>query len=309
MKAWVPFGFAGAALFVWSQVPRSGTVAERGTPSASVEFLTPREETFVPSSDTSKSIRVVTWNIERGTKLPVVAHELASNPADLYLLQEVDCHTKRSGDLDEASELARRLDANVAYAVEFEELSQETDTRSLPHAYTGQATLTRLPVRHSRILRFQKQSGFWKPRSWIPASMPLLQRRLGDRIALVTDVVFDNRLLVVYNVHLESRSMGGIQDDQLDELLADAKSHYPGNTAILLGGDLNTKYLPGIFLRKLEREGFRSATGDRIERTHRIAMALDWIFVRGPLRIEDGRVRRDLRGSDHYPVYAQVVAQ
>jgi endonuclease/exonuclease/phosphatase (EEP) superfamily protein YafD len=103
--------------------------------------------------------------------------------------------------------------------------------------------------------------------------------------------------------------MGRIQADQLDELLADAKAHYPPNTAVVLGGDLNTKYLPGVFLRKLESAGFRSATGDRIERTHTIAMALDWIFVRGPVRVEEGRVRRDLRGSDHYPVYAELRAQ
>lgn len=307
MKAWLPFLLAGAALFLWSQAPRSGTVEERSAISA--EFLTPREETFVPSSDASNTVRVVTWNIERGTKLPVIADELSENPADLYLLQEVDCHTRRSGGVDEASELARRLNANVAYAVEFEELGQEVENSPSSHAYTGQATLTRLPLKHSRILRFERQSGFWKPRSWIPSSVPLMQRRLGDRIALVTDLMFDDRLLVVYNVHLESRSVGRIQADQLDEILADAKSHYPPNTAIVLGGDLNTKYLPSVFLRKLEREGFRSATGERIERTHAIAMALDWIFVRGPVRIEQGRVRRDFRGSDHYPIYAELVAR
>jgi endonuclease/exonuclease/phosphatase family metal-dependent hydrolase len=137
----------------------------------------------------------------------------------------------------------------------------------------------------------------------------LLQRRLGNRIALVTDLVFHDHLLVVYNLHLESRSMGRIQADQLDEVLADAKKRYPPNTAIVLAGDLNTKYLPSAFLHKLEREGFHSATGERIERTHVIAMTLDWIFVRGPIHIEDGRVRRDFHGSDHYPVYAEIVAQ
>jgi endonuclease/exonuclease/phosphatase family metal-dependent hydrolase len=251
----------------------------------------------------------VSWNIDRGTQLPLIGDELSKNPADLYLLQEVDCNTRRSGNTDEAAELARRLDVNLSYAVEFEELSQEQEQPHQSPAYTGQATLTRLPIRHSRILRFQRQSGFWKPRSWIPSSIPLLQRRLGNRIALVTDLEFAGRMLVVYNLHLESRSIGGIQADQLDEVLGDAKTHYPPNAAIILAGDLNTKYLPSTFLRKLEREGFRSAMGERIERTHVIAMTLDWIFVRGPIRIEDGRVRRDLRGSDHYPIYAKVVAE
>jgi endonuclease/exonuclease/phosphatase family metal-dependent hydrolase len=311
MTGWLPVALFAAALSIPSQQPASpGNSNSSAASGLKADFYTPREETFVPSVDNSKAIRVVSWNIDRGTQLPVIGDELSRNAADLYLLQEVDSNTRRGANLDESAELARRLNVDLSYAVEFEELSQEHENRQDPApAYTGQATLTRLPMRHSRILRFQRQSGFWKPHSWIPSSVPLLQRRMGNRIALVTDLEFAGRLLVVYNLHLESRSMGRIQAEQVDEVLADLKKHYPPNTAVILAGDLNSKYLPSIFLHKLEREGFRSATGERIERTHAIAMALDWIFVRGPIRIENGRVRREFRGSDHYPVYAEIVAQ
>lgn len=310
-SAWLPTAsLAAALLFSMSQQPPGDDLKDSATSGLNAEFYTPREETFVPSVDNSRSIRIVSWNIDRGTQLPLIGDELSKNPADLYLLQEVDSNTKRGANLDEAADLARRLNVNLSYAVEFEELSQEHENRQHPApAYTGQATLTRLPIRHSRILRFRRQSGFWKPHSWIPSSVPLLQRRLGNRIALVTDLEFDGHLLVVYNLHLESRSMGRIQADQLDEVLADLKKRYPANTAVIIGGDLNSKYLPSIYLHKLEREGFRSATGERIERTHAIAMTLDWIFVRGAIRIEDGRVRREFRGSDHYPIYAEITAQ
>ncbi len=251
-----------------------------------------------------KSIRIVSWNIDRGEQLGIVSSELQHNPPDLCLLQEVDWNTARAGNLDVASELARRLGLSMIYAIEFEELSQE---HGHP-AYSGQATLTRLPIRASRILRFRNQSGFWKPRSWIPSSLPFMQRRLGSRIALITELELARRLLVVYNVHFESRSMGHIQSEQLDEVLADLK-RYPPDTAAILGGDLNTKYFPSIFLQKLQREGFQSATGERIERTHTIAMALDWIFAKGPIQIEDGRIRKDFRGSDHYPIYAELVTR
>jgi endonuclease/exonuclease/phosphatase family metal-dependent hydrolase len=203
-----------------------------------------------------------------------------------------------------AADLANKLHLNFVYGVEFEELSQE---HGRP-AYIGQATLTRLPIRHARILRFQRQSGFWKPHSWIPSGLPLFQRRRGGRIALVTELEFAGRPLVVYNAHLESRSYGRIQAAQIDEMLADLR-RYPPDTAIILGGDLNTKYMPSFFLHKLEKAGFHSATGQQIERTHTIAMALDWIFFRGPVKIENGRVRRDFHGSDHYPVYAELLAQ
>lgn len=274
-------------------------------PATNPLFLKAREVGSFPTDGKLRSIRIVSWNLDRGENLATVASELERNPGDLYLFQEVDWNTARAGQKDVALELSKRLRLNLSYAIEFEELSQERGH----DAFIGQATLSRLPIRSSRILRFEHQSGFWKPHAWIPSSIPLMQRRLGSRIALVTDLEFAGRPLVVYNAHLESRSMGRIQAEQLDEILADLNHHYPPDTPAIIGGDLNTKYFPSIFVRKLEREGFHSATGRRIERTHTIAMALDWIFARGPIRLEEGQVRRDLRGSDHYPVYAELIAR
>ncbi|MBV9765180.1 MAG: endonuclease/exonuclease/phosphatase family protein [Acidobacteriaceae bacterium] len=260
-------------------------------------------KTISPRGDL-KSIRLVTWNIERGEQLSIISSELQRNSADLFLLQEVDWNANRSGQIDVGAALAERLRMNLSYAIEFEELGQE---HGRP-AFIGQATLTRMPIQNSRVLRFQAQSNWWKPHSWIPSSVPILQRRLGSRIALVTELEFAGRLLVVYNAHLESRSMGRVQSEQLDEILADLKK-YPPNTPAIIAGDMNSKYFPSVFLKQLQQEGFQSATGDRIERTHAIAMALDWIFARGPVKLEAGKVRRDLKGSDHYPIYAELVAQ
>jgi endonuclease/exonuclease/phosphatase family metal-dependent hydrolase len=268
------------------------------------EFTTPREVKITDPQRSLKSIRIVTWNIDRGTELDLVRSGLERERADLCLLQEVDSNTARAGERDVGVDLAKHLHLNLSYGVEFEELSQEHGQR----AFSGQATLTRLPIRGSRILRFATQSGFWKPHDWIPTSIPLMQRRLGGRIALVTEVEFQERLLVVYNVHLESRSLGKLQEMQLDEIFADLE-RYPANTAVILGGDLNTKYFPSVYLRKLELHGFHSATGERIERTHMIVMALDWIFARGPLRIGSGRVCKNDKGSDHYPIYAELFAE
>jgi endonuclease/exonuclease/phosphatase family metal-dependent hydrolase len=253
----------------------------------------------------SRHINVVTWNIDRGTQLSAIVESLASCRADLILLQEVDWNTHRTGFADIAAELSKRLQQNAVYGIEFEELSQEEPGKP---AYIGQATLTRLPIVNSRVLRFRNQSGFWKPHSWIPSGMPLMQRRQGNRIALVTELRFNGGTLVVYNAHLESRSMGLIQSAQLDEMLADAQ-RYPSATPILLGGDLNTKYFPSVFLRKLERAGFQSALGQRIERTHTIMLSLDWLFARGPVAWGSGAVEQALQGSDHYPIAAALTAQ
>lgn len=299
MKALVIAALALAVLLAAEVQSGSSTAAQLAPEFNRVRSL----ETSKPDSDL-KSVRVVTWNIDHGTDLEKIVTGLTAHPAELCLLQEVDWNAGRSGEKDIAAELAKRLGQNGVYAIEFEELSQE---HGHP-AYIGQATLTRLPILKSRVLRFERQSGFWKPHSWIPSSVPLMQRRVGSRIALVTELEFGGRLLVVYNSHLESRSAGPIQEHQLDEMLSDSK-RYPPGTAILLGGDLNTKYLPSIFLHKLEAAGFHSALGERIQRTHKIAMSLDWLFTKGPVEIENGAVRRDINGSDHYPVYATLAAR
>ncbi len=269
-----------------------------------IDFDQPREikvDGVVPEDEQARTLRLANWNIDHGSNLKVIASELQEDAPDLCLLQEVDWNAMRSGKLDVAQAIGRQLHLNVSYAIEFQELSQGKDKP----AYIGQATLTRLPIRRSRVLRFKKQSNFWRPNGLLPSSVPFMQRRLGSRVALVTDLEFHGKLLVVYNAHLESRSMGMIQAAQIDEMLADLKQ-YPPDTAVIIGGDLNSKYFPSIFLRKLEREGFHSALGEQVRRTHAIAMALDWIFVRGPFKWQDGTVRRDVKGSDHYPIYAQL---
>lgn len=298
MKTSIYIGALVAPLLLLRAAPRSSPDVPKGLAPA---FDTPRQILRFPSDGHLNSIRIVTWNIDRGAALSTIASELQQNPADLLLLQEVDWNAARSGHLDIANELASRLQLNASYGIEFEELGQGDQ------AYIGQATLTRLPIKTSRVLRFHSQSGFWKPHSWIPSSMPLLQRRLGSRIALITELQFAGRPLLVYNLHLESRSAGHLQLEQLDEVLADI-AQYPPGTSVIIGGDLNTKYFPSLYLHKLEKAGFHSATGRQIERTHEIMMTLDWIFARGIL-IEEGRVRRDLKGSDHYPIYADLKAR
>ena len=110
---------------------------------------------------------------------------------------------------------------------------------------------------------------------------------------------------MVYNVHYESRSYGRIQLDQLAETVEDMKQYPPG-TGFLLAGDLNSKYFPSVFLERLKRDGFQNSTGDRIERTHELVGSLDWILARGPVKLEAGKVRRDISGSDHFPIFATL---
>src|SRR5215469_11749745 len=165
------------------------------------------------------SICVVNWNINRGLKLGGIIDFLSGTGADLILLQECDVNARRTHRLNIAREIARRLQMNYVFGREFQELTQGSSDSP---AYHGQATLSRWPLSNPRIIRFGKQSNFWRPRWFLPDIEPL-QERLGGRIALVTDMNAGGRTLVSYNFHLESRGDDRLRCSQLDECLADAR--------------------------------------------------------------------------------------
>jgi endonuclease/exonuclease/phosphatase family metal-dependent hydrolase len=259
---------------------------------------------FASNRRTPETLRVVDWNIDRGERLEQIGSALERLAPDLCLIQEADLAARRSGNRNVAEELARRLRLNYVFAPEFQELGQSTGGEP---SFQGQAVLTGLPVLATHVIRFQEQSGFWRPRAYLP-DLPLLQRRLGGRIALVEELQWAGRKLVVYNAHLESRSLGRIQTLQLDEILADTR-RYPPDTPMILAGDLNTKYNASAFTRKLSEAGWRSAFGEHEPRTHVLIGRLDWVLVRGPLKIEYGRVLKSVGGSDHFPLSAAVAAE
>src|SRR6201984_357237 len=163
------------------------------------------------------SIRVVNWNINRGLRLQHVIEFLATEKADFVLLQASDLNARRTHHLNVAKEIAQKLQMNYVFGREFQELTQ--GSRTSP-AYHGQATLSRWPLSNSRILRFQKQSNFWRPHWFLPEIEPF-QERLGGRLALVADANVGDKRIVTYNLHLESRGDDRLRSAQMKEALQD----------------------------------------------------------------------------------------
>jgi endonuclease/exonuclease/phosphatase family metal-dependent hydrolase len=112
-----------------------------------------------------QAIHVINWNIDRGLHLQEIADFLASQQADALTLHEVDLNARRTHFRNVAEELARKLQMNYVFGREFEELTQ--GSRTSP-AYHGQATLSRWRLRNARVIRFRYQSGFWRPRWFLP---------------------------------------------------------------------------------------------------------------------------------------------
>lgn len=267
------------------------------------------------------SLKLLVWNINRGLQLSAITDAIQRGEHDVCIFQEVDLNARRTHRSNVAEELARRFKLNYVFGAEFQELSQ--GSRSSP-AYHGQATLTGLPIRSQRILRFTHQTDYWKPRWYLP-NWTVFQRRMGGRMALVVDLNVDGKTLVIYNAHLESKISEEGRLLQLEEILADM-ARYPPETPIILAGDLNTKSESSLLTRRLKQMGFQNSIESVVPTTRlksgRSGLSLarwffpfskrrkgrekDWIFVRGPLQFEDGKVHGDILASDHYPLSVKV---
>ena len=250
-----------------------------------------------------QTVRVVNWNIDRGLRLQEITEFLASQKADLLTLQEVDLNAKRTHFSNVAEELARRLQMNYVFGREFEELTQ--GSRTSP-AYHGQATLSRWRLKNARVIRFRDQSGFWRPRWFLPRTEPF-QERLGGRIALVTEVDAFGTVFNVYNLHLESRGDNNLRFSQLKQAVGDAARYAP-RVPTLLAGDLNCDISEGDAAVLIERSGF----SDVLRHSHsytrparslfRSPRSIDWALIAGPLEAIRGKVYTTVKASDHYPI-------
>src|SRR5215470_5304636 len=235
-------------------------------------------------------IRVVNWNIDRGSQLKSVIEFLASARPDILLLQEADLNARRTHHIDVAKEIAQKLKMNYGFGREFQELNQ--GSRSSP-AYHGQATLSRWPLSNFRIIRFQKQSNFWRPHWFLPEIAPF-QERLGGRLALVSEVSIAGKTIVTYNLHLESKGDDQLRCSQLGEALDDARQ-YSSKTPILLTGDFNLDVSGGPAAAAISRAQFQDAFLNQHAPTTPGSLfehgrTIDWILSRGPIRAGGSRI-------------------
>ena len=239
------------------------------------------------------SIKVVTWNIERGVQFQKIASTLQALQPDVVLLQEVDRYCRRSGNHDIARELAAVLRMNWVTAGEFQEIGE---ARGTPAAVTGQAVLSREPMTDAKTIVFDDQSSLrWR----ISPTQP----RRGGRVALRVRTAG----VLWYNLHLESGGDDELRTKQLQQVLSDLETTpAPGGAAI--GGDFNNAVAFQSFMfAGLAPAGFADALGTLRARQTSInhRHPIDWLFVKG-LQPIDGRVERVDDASDHYPIVATI---
>jgi endonuclease/exonuclease/phosphatase family metal-dependent hydrolase len=255
------------------------------------------------------SLRVVDWNLDRGQHLPGIIDFLAGANPDILLLQEADLNARRTQRLNIAEEIARKLQLNYVFGLEFQELVQGSEASP---AYHGQATLSKWPISNPRLIRFSRQSRFWQPRWFLPRIEPFQERR-GGRIALVAELNVAGSKFATYNLHLESKSSNELRLSQLAEVLSDA-AHQDSQCPVIVAGDFNLDASRDAAATAFATAGFQDAVA--VPRTPTTPSGglfeggrkIDWAFVRGPIRAGSGQVHNQVKASDHYPISFTLTA-
>lgn len=201
-------------------------------------------------------------------------HEL--DGADIVILDEVDDGVKRTNYRDVTRDLAKALNMNYAYGVEFIELNriylgvEKMDTTDLnrnrdgeifdldPKRYLGlegSAILSRYPIRAARVVRLpelydwyhgeiQAISDLEKARRWTAEKLfeerIARQVRRGGRMALMVDLEVPQSptgIMTVVCPHLEDYTGPKGRREQMDTVLSQLPTV---SNPVILAGDLNT---------------------------------------------------------------------
>ena len=214
--------------------------------------------------------RIRTVNLE---KIPEEIENLKA--ADVWLLNEVDWGVKRTQYRDVVRELAKTLNMNWAYGVEFLEIDPKqlgTDTFDLGEskesqqqleevfsvdkdrlrALHGNAVLSRYPIRSARLVPFTMGYDWFKESEIRPmekgkrkAAILIgedLQRELrrGQRTTMFVDLDIPDapgHRVTIACTHLENRAKPVIRRQQMEQLL---KEVHENATPVIVAGDMNT---------------------------------------------------------------------
>lgn len=193
-----------------------------------------RDDSLVVSS--TSSLRVLTWNIERGYKLDAIIAELSRLDADIIALQEVDIGCERTSFRDTGVEIAKSLKMNYVFVCEFEELR---DPMREPSAQGGgvhgNAILSRFPMDNARCLLHEHQPFDWERDGHIHR-----EPRHGRRCTGVVRVLTPRAPILVYTAHMEL--FCGLLDRVIlfSEIIADARAHISECPHQIIMGDFNT---------------------------------------------------------------------
>jgi endonuclease/exonuclease/phosphatase family metal-dependent hydrolase len=249
---------------------------ERGLELDDIELFLTDKDAFMArvkeerqkAKDNKKRIRAIQLE-----KLPEEIETLKA--ADVWILNEVDWGVKRTDYREVVRELAKTLNMNWAYGVEFLEIDPKqlgTDTfddgepkeareelleefkvdKERLRALHGNAVLSRYPIRSARLVPFTIGYDWFKESKIRPLEKAkrkaailigedlLKEVRRGQRTTLYVDLDVPeapNHRVTIASTHLENRAKPTIRRQQMAELLNEVRE-VPN--PVVIAGDMNS---------------------------------------------------------------------
>lgn len=272
----------------------------------------------IPRLNVPTQLNIVEYNIDRNGMggdgdnenglAPII--KLLSNPllvpsADVLILSEVarGCEIYGGYDLSGAQEIAKSLDLNFAYAVEYVVISQSNATSECT---IGNALLSKYPIENVKQLRFESQCCRYDD-------------RYGGRIDLIGDITLTSKpgpqppttLVHVHAAHLESGQANAkmvlesivVRERQAAEM---TNITWTDKVPIIIAGDLNSPG-PNIdpTILRLELDGFTNSMAN-FTVPNRPLIQYDYLFSSPATLTDAGYCRKPgCEGiSDHVPFWA-----
>ena len=231
----------------------------------------------VHGAETPRPIKVLSWNLHHGAgadgkiDLARIADFIRKQNADVVALQEIDNQCARSGNIDQAAELARLTGLHGAFGA------------AMPYdgGHYGQAILSKHPIAKTEVVRL--------PGSGEP------------RIGLVAEIRIPHGPLTFVSTHLHHRSA--------EDRLAQAKELFATfekiTEPIVVAGDLNA--VPGSPPLVLFTEPWfhvkKQAPAATCPADHPKS-EIDHFIARGLVQTQDAVVLEEAVSSDHRPIMA-----
>ncbi len=241
---------------------------------------------FAQKADT---LTIVCYNIHHGNPpakpglidLDAIANVIAAQNPDLVALQEVDVNIKRSGNVDQAAYLAKRLNMHFYFA------------KAIDHdgGDYGVAVLSRFPIEDQKKLIFSRIEG----------------REAEDRVlATVSVKLKSGRKIKFSSTHLDHVRNEDLRLVQVAEIVKQAEDE---RLPFIVAGDFNArpnsktiKLLDEVFTRTCSNCAFTIPVIKPKE-------AIDFIAYKQNEKISVVRheVIQEHQASDHLPVVAKIV--
>ncbi len=249
---------------------------ERGMKLDDIQLFITDRDRFLAKAEADRKEATDAGQRVRAVKLEKVAQQIdVLRDADVWVLNEVDWGVKRSQYREVVRELAKTLNMNWAYGVEFLEIDSKqlgTDTfddredeqtrkelleqfrvdKDRVRALHGTAVLSRYPIRSARLIPFTVGYDWFKESKIRPLEKAkrkaavlvgedlARETRRGGRTTLFVELdvpEISGQRLTIAATHLENRTKPKIRRKQMVELLNAIRDT---SNPVVVAGDLNT---------------------------------------------------------------------